>query len=164
MKDIFLPQLFHAPERTETLVFNQMVPGFTSLVPVRGKLTVKHGVTFLEVLLEADTIVTLTCDRCLQQYNQRLAINTSELIWLDEVEEKEENHPQEQQVALEDLSETLFSGGSFSPKDWLYEQLCLALPMCYLCGKNCQAPTSSTTPDSFIDNRWQTLEQLKRSI
>ena len=100
MKDIFLPQLSHAPERTETVVFNEMIPGFTSLVPVRGKLTVKHGVTFLEVLLDADTIVTLTCDRCLQQYNQRLAINTSELIWLDEVEKRAENYPQEQQISI----------------------------------------------------------------
>ena len=58
MKDIFLPQLFHAPERTETVVFDEMVPGFTSLVPVRGKLIVKHGGTFLDLLLEADTIVT----------------------------------------------------------------------------------------------------------
>ena len=164
MKDIVLPQLFHAPERTETIVFNQMVPDFTSLVPVRGKLTVKHGVTFLEVLLEADTIVTLTCDRCLQQYNQRLTIDTSELIWLDEVEERAQDYPQEQQLALEDLSETLFSGGSFSPQDWLYEQLCLALPMCYLCGKDCQPPSTSPTSDSLIDSRWQTLEKLKRSI
>ena len=47
-------------------------------------MSIRHGGTFLEILAQAETIVTLTCDRCLQNYNYRLSIDTSEIIWLEE--------------------------------------------------------------------------------
>ena len=80
------------------------------------------------------------------------------------MEEEEDIYPQEQQVTIEDLSESLFAGGSFSPNQWLYEQLCLALPLRSLCEKDCQPPSISAPSDTLIDSRWQSLAKLGKAI
>ena len=56
---------------------------------MKGTLKVIHQGDYLQVKIKADTIITLTCDRCLQQYNHRLLINTEELIWLRRVDQAE---------------------------------------------------------------------------
>jgi uncharacterized protein len=161
METIYIPQLLRAPDRTEVISLEEFVPGFPTLTPVRGKLLVRHGGTFLEVSLTAETIVTLTCDRCLQQYNQRLLLDTSELIWLDKEEDSPHTYSQEREIAWEDLSETLSPEGYFSPDTWLYEQLSLVLPLRRLCGKDCQPPATPASDSSSIDSRWSALKLLK---
>ena len=93
---------------------------------MRAEVSVRHGTTFLEVKGTASTIVTLTCDRCLQQYNHRVAVDAQELIWLDEA--AAQDLPLEQEVSLEELVESLSPQGYFEPETWIYEQICLQLP------------------------------------
>ncbi len=165
MQAIYIPHLLNAPNRTQTLLFDDFIPELESLTPFRGKMTVRHGGTFLEVGVKGETIITLTCDRCLQQYNRRLGLDTSEIIWLDKDAELPQNYPQEREVSLEDLSETLSPDGHFDPQGWLYEQLSLAVPLRKLCGKDCQPPTIKTKENKpIIDSRWSGLEALKRQL
>ncbi len=165
MEAIYIPQLLKAPEKTEEIQIQEFIPGLETLTPVRGRMVVTHRGNYLEVSTQAETIVTLTCDRCLQQYNYRLSVDTSELIWLDKNAQQKDNLPLEREVKLEDLSEKLPPGGYFQPDSWLYEQLCLAMPLRQLCGKDCQgtAPTSSKS-EPLIDSRWATLAALKKQI
>jgi uncharacterized protein len=114
--------------------------------------------------VQAETIITLTCDRCLQQYNHRLKLNASELIWLDKNQDLDKYYLPEKEIAYEDLSETLSPNGDFDPQMWLYEQLCLALPPRQLCSANCQPPTFVPPEDTPIDGRWASLESLKRQL
>lgn len=51
---------------------DQQLEDLESLTPVRGWLSVRHGEPVLEVEGEAETIVTLCCDRCLSTYNHTL--------------------------------------------------------------------------------------------
>lgn len=164
MEAIYIPQIPSAKDRQETLQFEEFLPDLETLTPVRGELSVTHQNTYLEVKVKAETIVTLCCDRCLQHYNRRLALDTSELIWLLE---GEGNNllPLEQEVALEDLSETLPSQGYFDPERWLYEQFCLALPARQICGNDCRGiEIDRAEQEIAIDNRWAGLAALKDQL
>lgn len=166
MDPVYIPQLTTAPERTEEIQFEEFISELETLTPVRGILVVKHQGNYLEVSAKAETIITLTCNRCLKQYNHRLTVDTSELIWLDETAEQPDIGLTERETSLEDLVETLSPKGYFQSREWLYEQLCLALPPRQLCDGNCPGlqSDSSFAPASqpAIDSRWSSLEELKK--
>jgi uncharacterized protein len=164
METIFIPHLLKSPDRQRSIVLNDLIADLETLTPVRGTLVVRHGGNFLDVSLKAETIVTLTCDRCLQQYNHRLLLETSELIWLDKAIDLDRAYPLEREIAYEDLSETLSPEGNFEVERWLYEQLCLALPPRQVCGKDCKPLLVKNIDDSGIDSRWSSLESLKRQL
>ncbi|MDC0831607.1 metal-binding protein [Leptolyngbya valderiana BDU 20041] len=161
MDAIYIPSLLKAPDKTEIVEFREFVPGLETLMPVRGVARVTHQGTYLEVSASLETIVTLTCDRCLQQYNHRIKIEPSEPIWLDANPTNPEDLPIEQEVAVEDLVETLRPDGEFDIQTWIYEQLCLAIPPQKLCNEDCSGIQVETNPSDLTDSRWAALQQLK---
>ncbi len=160
MKPIYIPQLLKMPLQTEEFKLNQAIANLETLTPVKGILTVTHGGTFLEVKVLADTIITLTCDRCLQSFNYRLSVDTSELIFLDKKLESDQHIPLEREITSENLSESLDPNGYFEVENWLYEQLSLAMPLRQLCQNNCSPPEFDNTPVTMIDSRWRNLASL----
>ncbi|RMF25266.1 MAG: DUF177 domain-containing protein, partial [Cyanobacteria bacterium J083] len=139
---------------------------FASLTPVKGWMIVRHGGNYLEITTQAETITTLTCDRCLQNYNHRLVIDTSEIIWLEEPDCSEAELAGEKEVSLADLSEKLAPNSYFEPEKWLYEQLCLATPLRCLCAEDCPGNQTLKQADNQpkIDNRWASLAALKQQF
>lgn len=165
MEVIDIPQLLKAPERKREIALNGLISGLETLTPIRGILVVRHGGNFLEVLVEAETIVTLSCDRCLQNYNHRLAIKASELIWLEASEPDLQSLPQEREVALEELSEVMPPDGQFISEQWLYEQFSLAFPFRRLCGDDCSGAAKTFAGDEEqVDSRWSSLASLKSQL
>jgi len=165
MEAIYIPHLLKAPRKTVNLQVEDFISGLETLTPVRGQLAVAHRTTYLEVTGKAEAIATLTCHRCLQNYNHRLSIETTELIWLEDEKVEEESLPIEREVKVEDLSETLSSRSYFLPEAWLYEQLCLTLPLQQICDSQCQGIIPDRQVDeSPIDCRWAALEALKKQI
>ncbi|NJP08058.1 MAG: DUF177 domain-containing protein [Leptolyngbyaceae cyanobacterium RU_5_1] len=166
MEPIYIPRLNRAPERTEVVKFHEVIPGLETLTPVQGWIRVKHQGNYLEVDARVDTIITLTCDRCLQQYNHRLSISPSELIWLNEAADEIDPILLERDITPDDLVETLSPQGYFDPATWLYEQLCLELPQRRLCDAQCQGiqlpETTSSQPT--VDHRWAGLEAFKNQL
>lgn len=164
MKAIYIPQLLKALDRKETIIIDEFIKDLETLTPVRGEMVVKHGGNFLEVEINAETIVTLSCDRCSKQYNHRLILATTELIWLDENAQSWDKFPDEK-LELDNLEETLDPQGDFDVENWLYQQLSLALPLQKICDKNCP-PVSikPTETEPLIDNRWQSLLNLKEKL
>lgn len=139
-----------------------------SLTPVRGEVEARHGGNVLEVQGAASTIVTLRCDRCLQEFNHPLAFRCRELLWLGE--------PSELGDALEDDGpiDSLDPRGSFDPASWLFEQLSLQLPLQNRCGDDCPGPSTWSTAGGAqpsaatgelaeppIDPRWERLRRLR---
>ncbi|WP_267383660.1 YceD family protein [Cyanobacterium sp. uoEpiScrs1] len=164
MQSLYIPHLLQRAEKTQTILIDDFIPGLDTLTPFRGTLSIRHGGTFLDVKVKGETIVTLICDRCVQQYNHRIIINTSEIIWLDK-NLSLSGIPQEREVSLEDLSETLSPDGHLDLETWLYEQLSLAMPLRRLCGKECRQPVSNYDQNTLpIDNRWASLESLKSNF
>lgn len=165
MEAIYIPHLLKAPKRTAEIIVDDAIAQLNTLTPVKGKITVRHGGNFLSVASVAETIVTLTCDRCLQHYNHRLTIDTSELIWLESELENVADLPNEREVSLEDLSETLPPNGHYDPEAWLFEQLSLALPLRKVCGDNCPGASQKATADQeYQDSRWSSLAILKEQL
>ncbi|MEO0969012.1 MAG: YceD family protein [Cyanobacteria bacterium J06639_18] len=164
MDAIYIPRLLQTPEKKQEFEFKEFLPGLETLTPVRGRMRIKHQGNYLEVSVTAETIATLSCDRCLQQYNHRLAIDTSEIIWLNANSQQESDLPIEQEVAMEDLVETLSSQGHFYPHEWLYEQACLAIPQRQLCDNKCPGIVTKDMNEKPIDSRWASLEALKKQF
>lgn len=163
-----IPGLTKLPQKTWQQNFKLILDDFVSLTPIQGWILVQHQGSYLRVTTEAKTIINLTCDRCLQQYNHRLQCQVEELIWLeaDELEFGADTGSQEL-----DLLERLPAQGEFDPQDWLYQQLCLSLPHPQLCQVDCQGldvviPTSSElNPESILgDHRWASLAALKQKL
>lgn len=167
MEAIYIPQLARAPEQTEAVTVNDYLPDLETLTPIQGQVRVSHRGNYLEVAGKAEAIVTLCCDRCLQQYNHRIVVDTSELIWLEKAEVDDlETSSLEREIAFDDLVETLDPDGHFQPLTWLYEQFCLEIPPRQLCDPRCRG--IQVNPDSEhstpIDRRWGSLELFKENL
>jgi len=168
MDAVYIPQLLRAPNQTQVFSVRRHLPGLETLTPVNGDISVSHQGTYLQVLGQAETIVTLSCHRCLQNYNHRLVVDTQELIWLDDTQ-NQVAEPLEQEVVAEDLVESLPPDGYFYADTWLYEQLCLALPQRQLCATDCPGVIVEQSPETLsasnlIDHRWSALAALKQQL
>jgi uncharacterized protein len=148
---------------------DQPLDGLESLTPVRGHVHAIHRGNVLEVEGEASTIVTLCCDRCLQHFNQPLAFQTRELLWLGEQAREQglETSLVEEGEAVLDLdpdalTESLDPRGSFDPAHWAFEQLSLQLPPVNRCGADCPGPASWGSAGAAIDPRWAALQALQK--
>ncbi|MEL7357498.1 MAG: YceD family protein [Cyanobacteria bacterium J06634_6] len=162
MRPIHIPQILNAPHKTLAIDVAEHLLDLQTLTPVKGEMRVAHRGTFLEVSAEAGAIMTLECDRCLQSYNTRVQVNISEILWL------EESQPEdllEKEVELEDLVESLSPQGYFKPDEWLYEQMCLAIPQKQICNADCQGiEITSNPPAVAVDDRWAALSSLKQQL
>ena len=166
MKLISIASLLKKTDQTELIKFEEFVLGLETLTPVKGYLRVTHHGNYLEVKGKSETIITLTCDRCLKQYNYKLVINPKELIWLNEVTTQKELFHIEAENSVEHLVETLPPEGNFNPKKWVYEQVCLEVPSRKLCKNNCQGIklSGTNTSSSVLDSRWAALEAVKKQL
>ncbi len=163
MEAVYIPQLLKAPEQTQVIHVQEFLPDLETLTPVRGHIRVQHHGNYLDVSAQAEAISTLTCHRCLQQYNHRLTVDTSEIIWLEEGSQPDDV-PLERELAWEDLVESLPPQGYFYPSEWLYEQLCLAIPQRQLCDAQCAGIQTTQETQQSIDQRWASLEALKKQL
>jgi len=147
-----------------------------SLTPVRGSISAEHQGNMLEVKGKVSTIVTLCCDRCLNEFNQNLAFDTDELIWLeDNAEETNKSTGVSLLNGIDNLVECIDPLGSFDPERWIFEQLSLQLPVVNHCGEDCAGPplAPKTQPNQIlehvpqneapIDPRWAALRKLSSS-
>jgi uncharacterized protein len=165
MEAIYIPSIAQKPKGTAFIKFEEFISDLETLMPIKGSLRVTHKGNYLEVEGKAETIVTLTCDRCLNQYNHRLAMETSELIWLEDPTKATEFVSLDVENKLEELVETLPRNGYFKGKDWIYQQLCLAIPQRQLCDLNCNGIQLTPTEETTIkDRRWAALEALKKQL
>ena len=163
MRPIHIPQLLNAPHKTLTIEVSEHLPDLETLTPVKGEMSVMHQGTYLDVKGRAEAIMTLECDRCLQSYNTRVQVDTSELVWLEDPAPVE---ALEKEVDLEDLIESISPQGYFNPGEWLYQQMCLAVPQKQICGEDCQGIEIKSNPPekAVVDDRWAALSMLKEQL
>lgn len=145
----------------------QSIAGLDSLTPVQGSIQAVHHGTALEVTAEAETIVTLCCDRCLQHFNHALRAQVHELVELRGQGESDSDPEalnlelaREGMPAGADLDDRLDPAGSFDPERWLFEQLSLRLPLVNRCGEDCPGPATWSSEPTGGDPRWAALARL----
>ena len=136
---------------------DQPIQELESLTPVRGELEVVHHGTALEVSAEVETIITLCCARCLQQFNQALRVDVRELI---EFQGGADPAGEGADSLAEDLDDRLDPQGRFDPERWLFEQLSLQLPLVNRCGADCPGPARWSSAPTTGDPRWAALKTL----
>ena len=148
--------------------FEGQLEELPSLTPVRGTIRAEHRGNILEVSGSAQTIVCLSCDRCLKHFNRELSTATNELIWLGDREDEAEMAEEGLDASSVDgLVECLDPRGLFEPERWVFEQLSLQMPAVNFCGDGCpgmpqsvnQELTASVTPSA--DPRWEALLSLR---
>lgn len=165
MQAIYIPHLITAPNKMRVIEIDDHLPDLETLTPVKGQLQIQHRGNFLEVSVQADAIITLTCHRCLQHYNHRTQLDCSEFIWLQDAEPEE--FGVEREVAVDDLVDMLPPEGHFNPETWLYEQFCLAIPQRQLCDQGCpgiEVESDKETTAVTTDHRWAALASLKNQL
>ena len=166
MQRIYIPHLVKDPDKTRIIEVDDYLADLETLTPVKGRIQIQHRGNFLDVAAQAETIATLTCHRCLQNYNARIQVDTSEIIWLQEPQP--EAYPEEVEVGLDELVESLPPQGHFEPDTWLYEQLCLAMPQRQLCDQTCEGivnpAASGDNAQPETDQRWAALSALKQQL
>ena len=142
-----------------------------SLTPVRGQITAEHKGNVLVVEGKLDTIVTLCCDRCLNQFNHPLQASPQELIWLGDAPPSDDDLQESEEIAaLDGLVENLDPRGDFNPEQWAFEQLNLQLPVVNRCGEHCSGPpglntatkAAATDEPQLTDPRWDALRRLQQ--
>ena len=164
MEKIYIPHLKKAHNHCQVIIIDDVLPDLETLTPIRGEIKVTHQGNYLQVDGKAETIITLTCDRCLKQFNHKLKLKTSEMIWLDDQGDGNDSLGLEREVPGDDLIETLHPQGHFEPDSWLYEQLCLSIPNKKICGDDCQGIKIQEQSSNVIDQRWAVLASLKEQI
>ncbi|MFM2429486.1 MAG: hypothetical protein RLZZ511_699 [Cyanobacteriota bacterium] len=165
MEKIYIPHLMQREQQSVTIEFEQNIADLTSLTPVQGVATVTHHGNYLQVGVQAKTIVTLSCDRCLQQYNHRLVCDASEMIWLKGSALLLDDLPLDMEMDIEEVVENLPEDGHFEVETWIYEQLCLALPQRKLCDVDCPGiDLPKPNPEDLVDRRWAALMALKNQL
>ena len=156
---------------SRTWVVDGQIKAMPSLTPVRGTLRAEHRGNVLEVEGSLQTIVCLTCDRCLGRFNQQLNANSKELIWLGD-------EPTEELLAdagldpdtPDGLVDCLDPRGDFEPERWVFEQLSLQMSVVNRCGDLCPgmpksaSTTTETSNVSAVDPRWDALRELQSSL
>lgn len=166
MEPIYIPRLTKLKDGSETVEFKELMPDLETLTPVQGAVRVTHKGNFLEASVQADTIITLCCDRCLQQYNHRLSVETTEFLWLTDGEAAidPEDIPLDEDLIIEEMVETLPKDGYFDVGNWVYEQLCLELPQRKLCSADCGGIPLAANQTEQTDARWSALEALRGQL
>jgi uncharacterized protein len=170
MENIYIPHLMRQQDHTLKIPIDQSILDLETLTPVRGQMAIQHQGSYLAVSAQADAIITLTCNRCLCQYNHRLELDASEVIWLDENIEDVNDGPIERKVDFDDLVESLAPDGHIDPETWLYEHLCLALPPRPLCNEDCagvvvkEESVAEVESGPIVDGRWGSLAALRDQL
>ncbi|MFM1797985.1 MAG: hypothetical protein RLZZ117_263 [Cyanobacteriota bacterium] len=155
-----IPELRALAEGKRWLV-DQPIAELATLTPVRGEMAAVHQGSALEVSAAVETILTLSCARCLQQFNQALRVDVRELI-----EFRDAPSPGAGQASAlgDDLEDRLDPQGRFDPERWLFEQLSLRLPMVNRCGDDCPGPPGWTSAPRPADPRWAALQALRPAM
>ncbi|MFO7629270.1 MAG: DUF177 domain-containing protein [Prochlorococcaceae cyanobacterium] len=158
LRPVPLQELQHLPEGRHWQV-DQHLTELATLTPVRGQLSAVQRGSVLAVAGEAATIITLCCDRCLQDFNHPLRAQASELIWLGQGPPPGETPASELVLDLDPgtACDNLDPRGSFDPEHWLFEQLSLQLPLVNRCGANCPGPAAYSNPPAA---GWSALASL----
>ncbi|MCS6959626.1 MAG: YceD family protein [Pseudanabaenaceae cyanobacterium SKYGB_i_bin29] len=155
LREIYIPDLLRLEHQTLRVDFCEFLPDLETLVPVQGSASVYHGGSFLEVVIKAKTIVTLTCDRTLVQFNHRLTVDSRDIVPLAYPTPL----PRELELTVDELTESYPPDGFFPLPVWIYEQLCLAIPFPAIAP---DAPAwQSPALEESVDHRWDVLRNLR---
>jgi len=105
--------------------------------PVQYRLNINRIVDMVEVRGEVESVVELSCGRCLERYTMPFATNFS-IAFAQQLPDCVDDDGEEIELSAEELGLTLLEGDELSLSDPLQEQVLMALPIKPLCQKDCK--------------------------
>ncbi len=170
---INIDDLRAVPQQRLNLSFKESFEGLDAVKPVLGEFTVSANVTGIRLNGVVQTLLKLTCHRCLRPYFLSLNIPVDE--WFPEWTPQSKDVKREHELLAEDFVECLGQDGTLDIGDVVYQAVTLATPVSCLCGDNCPGPafpsneakSGSLASDkeglersAMIDPRWKNLKSL----
>lgn len=155
--------------------FKESIDDLNAVKPVLGELTASASSTGIRVTGSVQTLLKLTCHRCLRPYFLSLNIPVEEFIVENGSKEEPERSPREKELTADDFVEVLSEDGILDITDLVYQAVTLATPVSCFCGEDCPGPAfpdSKTKSGSLaaskekdsqedrIDPRWKNLKTL----
>ncbi len=169
---ISIDELRNLPHQRLSVNFKETIEDIGAVKPVLGELSISASSTGVKVTGSVQTLLKLTCHRCLRPYFLNINVPLEEFM----VESAgHEDYPRERELLSKDFVEELPEDGILDITDLVYQAVTLATPVTCLCGDDCPGPafpdgegkSSSLASDKDssshkkpIDPRWKNLKTL----
>lgn len=165
---ISLEELRSQPQQRLLVGFKENVPGLDAVKPVIGDVALTLGSWGVQVSGRVQTLLKLTCHRCLRAYFQSLNVDLDERLVYDQ---DLLNDRRERELTRDDFVEVIPESGVLDISDIVYQAVTLATPTYCLCGAECPGPSLSAGSGKNIslgqnksqdreDPRWKNLKTL----
>jgi len=107
------------------------------LAPLKTSLRAVHVRDMVEVEGQVETVIRLSCSRCLESYDTSLVAPFA-LTYTRELPEVEAESDEEVEISAEEMGLILFEGEEIDLREALQEQVLMALPFRPLCREECK--------------------------
>ncbi len=165
---ISIEELKSLPQQRLNTGFKETLAGLSAVKPVIGDLQIVLGSWGVQVSGRVQTLLKLTCHRCLRAYFQSLAVDIDERLVHDLVDREGRR---ERELLRDDFVEVIPADGVLDISDIVYQAVTLATPTFCLCGAECPGPPLADSagnkislgrdkPGSREDPRWKNLKTL----
>lgn len=174
---ISIDELRGLPQQKLNLNFRENIEELPAVKPVLADLVLSATSTGIKVSGTVQTLLKLTCDRCLSPYFLNISIPLDDFF----VEHRDcdldalSRSPRERELTAQDFVEELSDEGVLDITDLVYQAVTLATPVSCLCGDDCPGPAfphgepesgslatskESQNHQDRIDPRWKNLKTL----
>ncbi len=166
---ISLDELRTLPQHKLECQFKEDIAGLQAVKPVLGEITLWLTGSGVRFIGHVQTLLKLSCHRCLRPYFQALSVDIDERF----VQQVAEEPPRDRELLLQrDFVEPIPDDGIIDISDVVYQSLTLATPVYCLCGAECPGPPKTTENDeanslakdkkgeTIVDPRWKNLKTL----
>jgi uncharacterized protein len=175
---VSLDELRALPQPRLAIDFHESLEGTQAVKPVVGDIVVTASSTGMKLTGKVQTLLKLSCDRCLRPYFQPIVVDIDEKFVVDSLSEWDGvgKAPQrERELNKRDFFETLPPDNTLDISDVVYQAVTLATPTVCLCGAECPGPAMPTKSgkkatlnqgkdarkaENKIDPRWENLKSL----
>lgn len=174
---INIDELRVLPQQKMTLSFKESIDNLDAVKPVTGELTLVANTTGIRITGHVQTLLKLTCDRCLGPYFLNISVPIEEHFREQVAQQYREPEKTglQRELTAEDFVEELDEDGVLDITDLVYQAVTLATPISRLCGDGCPGPAfpdaetksgslakskDDKEQDHRIDPRWKNLKTL----
>ena len=172
---ISIDELRNLPQQKLNLQFRESIDNLGAVKPVLGELIVSASSIGMRLTGTLQTLLKLTCDRCLRPYFYSVNIQVEEDFVEYTGKDEKDNTCKGKELLADDFVEELPDRGILDITDVVYQAVTLAIPVSCLCGDDCPGPAfpdSKTKSGSLatnkdteaaaerVDPRWKNLKTL----
>jgi len=158
---ILIDDVENAPGKKLLIEFNDNIEGINSKTPIKASLDVISLGEFIEITGEAQCVVVLECDLCLEKYEYEVDIEINELFAKNALQEE---YAQETELKDGQFVTDLRGSNSIDITDLLYQSVILDFPNKKVCGIKCKGGDIFIRDDNFgqeADPRMAVFKDIK---